>query len=216
MILYVIQKQNEHRYLVVFLRFNQVRKAKMKTRMIIIGLFYIGTMSIVAQKNIIIQENVNLRATENTKGKVLSKLIQLSRVKVISQGKSDTVNGFIDHWYKVETEKKLTGYLFGYFTSLKKEGQKNIIALFTGCSMGDLYHLEFDNGKYDFGEGQNNLGQYELCIGDDMDVTGNPKYLNKKFELIINDLVSRVCCDPSCEETCIKKVPTIVELKLIE
>lgn len=188
----------------------------MKTKLIIVSLFYLLSVNIVAQDHVWIQENANLRESESTSSKVVAKLKQLDKVKFISQGKNDVITGFTDNWYKVENENKKVGYVFGHFTSFKKEGQKKIIAKFTDCEMGDLYHILFDNGAYDFGEGNNNLGKYELCTGDDMEVTGNPKFKNKKFELIINDLFARVCCDPSCEEVCIQKVPTIIKIKLLD
>lgn len=188
----------------------------MKIKLITAVLFFLFTINLSAQDNtIIIQENMNLRALESTTSQILDKLPQLSKVIMLSEGKSEVVNGISDQWYKVETDKNKIGFVFGHYTSLKKEGQRKVIATFTDCSMGDLYHLEFDNGTYDFGGAQNNLGKFELCIGDDMDVTGNPKYINKKFELIINNLVSRVCCDPSCEEVCTENVPTIVTIKQV-
>lgn len=168
---------------------------------------------------IFVQKNVNVRASENTSSEILVLLKQFEEVNVLSRGKKDVINGITDYWYKVSYERGKSGYVFGEYTSLKLSGQKKITASFTECVMGDLFHLMF--GDYDFGEGNNNLMGYELCITDSNsdfeEEIANPKYKGKKFELIINDLVSKTYCDPPDNyDICIKNVPTIVSIKLLE
>lgn len=167
----------------------------------------------------VIQKNVNVRASESTTSEILVLLKQFDEVNVLSRGKKDVINGITDYWYKISYERGKAGYVFGEYTSLKLSGQKIIAVSFTDCVMGDLFHLMFDD--YDFGEGKNNLMGYELCITDPNsdfdDEIANPKYIGKKFELVINDLVSKTYCDPPDNyDICIKNVPTIVSIKMME
>ncbi len=167
----------------------------------------------------VMQKNVNVRASESTSSEIVILLKQFDEVKVLRKGKKDLINNITDYWYKIAYEQGKTGYVFGAYTSLKLSGQKTIVVPFTECAMGDLFHLQF--GEYNFGNGNNNLMGYELCITDPdsdfEDETANPIYIGKLFELVINELVNKVYCDPPMSyDLCIKNVPTIISIKLVE
>lgn len=164
--------------------------------------------TLAAAQTVVIQTAMNVRAGQSTSTEIVAKLKQLDEVAFISRGKQDVIENHSDYWYKIRTKNGKEGYVFGHYTSLKQEGQKKVIRKFTDCYFGDFYHLLFE--EMDFGDGQNQLGNYELCIND----SPNPKYLEKTFEILYNSLAASVYCDETMNEICIRNVPTIISINL--
>lgn len=77
-----------------------------------------------------------------------------------------------------------------------KNVKSPFVATYTGCDMGDYFHLNFEDstGKaYDFGFGNNQFGAYALF---DKDLIDNPKYIGKSFVICWNwEISSFPCCD---------------------
>ena len=121
----------------------------------------------------------------------------------------------------VEKEKVDSKSLELYLEYLREDWNKvpnPFIATYLGNDFGDYHHIEFEdeNGKmYDFGDGNNTYGDYELFFDDDQ-LTDNPKYLNKTmlvyWEWKTSDFL---CCEGEMDVTT-AKVPSIVKLELKE
>ena len=164
----------------------------------------------------VMQANVNVRSDETINSEKIIMLNQFDEVEILSKGKEEIINGNRDYWYEIEVGADVKGYVFGHFTSLKEDGKTTKILTYQGCEMGDLFHLMFEG--YDFGESNNNLMGYNLCLEDTIngEFTTNELYYNSNFELSINQLITRKYCNyPEDMNICIEKVPTIVGIKLL-
>lgn len=91
-------------------------------------------------------------------------------------------------------------------------------ATYEGNDFGDYHHILFKDAKgvvYDFGQANNNLGQYKLheLSGQYED---NPKFLGKKFKVYWNwKLADFVCCEGEYNK--VKAyLPAITKLELIK
>lgn len=101
-----------------------------------------------------------------------------------------------------------------------REDWKNVkspfIATFQGTDIGDYFHLTFEDAKgkiYDFGFGENQLGDYELYKEPD---DPNPKYLGKTFKIYWNWKVTTFpCCDGEYDQV-EAYLPAITRLELVE
>ena len=85
-----------------------------------------------------------------------------------------------------------------------------------GCDVFDYFHLNFQDDKgteYDFGFGNNQLGDYTLC---NEDITDNKKYLGKTFLLYWNWEISRFPCCEGEYNTVEAYLPSITKLELQE
>ncbi len=100
----------------------------------------------------------------------------------------------------------------------KMENVSNpIIATYEGTDFGDYFHLSFrgPNELYlDFADGNNDFGKYELY--DSLTFEENKKYVGKAFEIHWEYKISTFACCEGEMEAVTAKVPSIVELKLIE
>ncbi len=180
-----------------------------------------GSTPLLASK-IAAQKNLNVRSTPSVDGAKLELIPQFDQVTLVERGPKDFVDGKEDYWYKVEYNGNY-GYVFGHYTNFKLEGLRTITLPFMDCSMGDLYHIVFgtgdpgDPGYFDFGDGNNDLSGYDLCVEDpEGNTTGNPQYIGKQFKITYNDLLAKVYCDfPDEMPNCIRPVKTIVSLELI-
>jgi len=150
-------------------------------------------------------------------------LIEFDKIKILKKEKKDTIDKQINFWYQVKTMKNKIGWVFGTDTGLKQSGQKTAIFTFKNYDFVDLEHYIFLDKKkdveIDFGQGNNNLGNYDFTFLDEelQEHTGNPKYVGKDFTITYNNLIAKVYCDyPNDTNICIKPVPTIINIKLIE
>lgn len=89
---------------------------------------------------------------------------------------------------------------------------KTEVMTFKEIFFGDCFHLVFND--VDFGNGQNNFGQYDIETDLDND---KPKYLNKKFLVtwkVVKTTMNEMC-NPNLPEIEVQS-PTIISLKLID
>ena len=205
----------------------------MKKNILVISLFMITcsmasgqiNMEDTCLKHLYIQgDNVNVRAEPNTKATVIMQLNKTENCEILERGSKETINSKSDFWYKVSCKSK-TGWVFGAFTSLKLEGRKTLIMTFDGCDMGDFVHTYFkdDTGKrWDFYTSYNNYCNYNFCtIGTDKSGhdawMGEPQYMGKKFQLVLNDLFKQSCVDwPECKTFTMISETSIIYLKQME
>ena len=104
---------------------------------------------------------------------------------------------------------------------LRKEWQNMpnpITATYQGNEFGDYHHILFKSANgavYDFGQAQNNYGQYNLhaLSGQYED---NPEFLGKKFKVYWNwKLAEFLCCDGEYGKAK-AYLPSITKLELIK
>ena len=94
---------------------------------------------------------------------------------------------------------------------------KTMKAKFDGAEMGDYFHLSFtaeDGTSWDFGNGKNDLGQFEI-LGD-TETPGMETYIGKIFEIQWDSLMSSYYCCEGGMDVVEGKQPSIVGLKLVE
>ncbi len=90
-------------------------------------------------------------------------------------------------------------------------------AKYVGNVFGDYFHLMFEDtlgNMYDFGDGFNDFGKYDLILNDEQ-LTDNPKYLNQTFLIYWDWRKSTFpCCDGNME---VKRteIPSILKLALL-
>jgi len=174
--------------------------------------------------SMIIITTVNVRAQPMVDSKVVTQLYLFESVEVLLKGKSlEIISRKSDYWYQISKDNKPLGWVFGAYTSFKIEGRKTRIFKFDDYTFGDLEHLVFTDIKteneIDFGQGYNNLNGYNF-ISDDLsseEYTGNKKYLDKKFKITYNHILSDVYCDvpESYDKECILPTPTIIKIELM-
>lgn len=83
----------------------------------------------------------------------------------------------------------------------KREKWKNVqspfTAVYTGCNIGDYFHLNFEDVKgksYDFGFGNNNYG--DILLFDTVAYESNRKYVGRTFRIHWTWKISKFpCCD---------------------
>jgi Bacterial SH3 domain len=158
---------------------------------------------------------LNVRADQSLKSAIIVKLKQLDRAVALEQGKSETIDGITDFWYKIKTETNEVGYVFGHLISLKKQGQTKIIRKFEACEVGEEEHLIFE--EYDFGGARNNPDAYVGCNGNGY-ATAKPEFIGKTFELVINSLLTKVYCadGKGTGELCVESTDTIVGIRQLD
>ncbi|MBK7573623.1 MAG: hypothetical protein IPI10_19255 [Bacteroidetes bacterium] len=119
------------------------------------------------------------------------------------------------------TDKKYRSYeALRNTTAYNKEEWKDvkspIVATYKGCDVGDYFHLNFEdvNGKtYDFGFGDNNLGEFVLCNEPQFET--NHKYLNRTFRIYWNWKITKFPCCDGDYEIVEAYIPSITKLELI-
>jgi len=174
--------------------------------------------------SMIIITTVNVRDQPMVDSKSVTQLHLFDSVEVLLKGQnSELISGKSDYWYQISKDNKSLGWVFGAFTNLKKQGQKTRIFSFKDYAFGDLEHLIFTdiktNKEIDFGQGYNNLNGYNF-ISDDLssnEYTGNEKYLDKKFKITYNQILSDALCSvpESYNGECILPTPTIIKIELM-
>ena len=98
-----------------------------------------------------------------------------------------------------------------------RQVQNPIIATYKGCDFGDYFHINFEDSKrnrYDFGWGNNHLGDYQLF--DEVDYNDNPKYLGKIFQIKWNWKISKFPCCEGEYDMVEAYLPSITQLELVE
>lgn len=182
-------------------------------RFLIPCFLFLLSQSLCAQVLYVQGDVVNIRNSASTSGAIVVKAKRLEELTTIRRDKLEVVNGVEDYWYCVRTKAGKEGFVFGHFTSGKKEGQKTAELILTDVSMGDCYHLVF--GEIDFGMGYNNLGDFEAIAEDESNPT--PRYIGKRFRVTYNDLYSMQSemCNPDYPLELVQ-VPTIVNLELLK
>ncbi len=87
------------------------------------------TTTVQTQKNNnkieIIGNQIWVRQTPST-GKVIMKLDNGTKCKIIEKGKKETIKGTTDYWYKIEYKGK-QGWVFGSQTNLKQQQQQQTV-----------------------------------------------------------------------------------------
>jgi hypothetical protein len=68
--------------------------------------------------------NVNMRVDPGVKAKKIRQLKSNDTCAILEKGKLDSVGSSIDYWYKIKYKTK-EGWVFGEFTSLKLQQEKN-------------------------------------------------------------------------------------------
>ena len=156
---------------------------------------------------------VNIRNAPSAQGTVVAKVKRLERLTILQKSSQDVIGGVTDNWYQVKTQGGKTGYVFGNFTSLKREGQKTEILVLTEMFFGDCLHLVFSD--HSFGLAYNNFGRFDDLI-DDAD-SDKPKYVGRRFRVTYNDLFTMhyEACNSDLPGELIK-TETIVNLELID
>lgn len=182
-------------------------------RNLILFLFILQNLTIQAQILHVQGDVVNVRNSASTSGAIVVKAKRLDQLSLIRRDKIEVLNGIEDYWYFVKTESGKEGYVFGHFTSLKREGQKTADLTLNDVSMGDCYHLVF--GDIDFGSGYNNLGDFDAISEDESNP--EPRFVGKRFRVTYNDLycLEYPMCNPDLAPTTIQ-TPTIVKLELLK
>jgi hypothetical protein len=167
-----------------------------------------------AQTELIVQgEVVNVRKLADVSGELVAKVKRFDRLTIVEIGKEATINGVTDNWYKVKLETGKIGYVFGHFTSLKREGQITQVMKLSEVSLGDCFHLIFDD--IDFGNARNVLGNFE-DIENDAE-RDEPIYIGSMFNVTYNNLYTlhSDACSPDFPLELIQ-TPTIVQIEKIE
>lgn len=89
-------------------------------------------------------------------------------------------------------------------------------AVYTGCYIGDYFHLSFEDAQgksYDFGFGNNNYGDIQLF--DTIAYVSNRKYLGRTFRIHWSWKISKFpCCDGEYDNV-EAYYPSITKLELI-
>jgi hypothetical protein len=163
-----------------------------------------------AQSELIVQgEVVNVRKLADVSGEVVTKVKRFDRLTIVETGKEATVNGITDNWYKVKTETGKIGYVFGHFTSLKREGQITQTMTLNDVSWGDCFHLVFDD--IDFGG-----GYYPFGFGNFNDILDDanrdePIYIGKVFRVTYNNLFTQEYeyCNPDSPMNVVERASII-------
>jgi hypothetical protein len=105
-----------------------------------------------------------------------------------------------------------------YYRGEWKDVPKTFVARYRGSEFGDYFHLNFEDtaGKsFDFGFGENDFGEIELYF-DDEQLSDNPKYLNKAFNLHWEwKIASFPCCSGGYEQVEAYR-PSIAKLELLK
>ncbi|MBM3452271.1 MAG: SH3 domain-containing protein [Bacteroidetes bacterium] len=154
---------------------------------------------------------VNVRKQPEVTSEVVIKVKRFDKLTVLEKGKEATVNGIIDNWYKIETEGGKIGFVFGHFTSWKREGKVTKPMTLSDVSWGDCFHLIFDG--IDFGNAINDLGIYEQEIENDS-YADDKILVGTLFNVTYNSLftVEYEYCNPESPAVVIQ-TPTIVRIE---
>lgn len=153
------------------------------------------------------EESVSIRKSPSMDSEILEIGKLFDQYEIISQSKVDSIiekkYWFKDNWYFIKTKNGKTGYIFGHFTSLKKDGQLSYIMKLEELNWEDgQFHFIFTENT-DFGKGRNELGRYGSLIIEDSH-RKNPYLIGRKFDITFNYLKSEVNSE-------VKEVLTIVE-----
>lgn len=112
------------------------------------------------------------------------------------------------------TEKALDNYL-DYLHEYWKKVENPLEVTYKGAYFGDYFHLNFEGPEgigYDFGNGNNNLGVYML---HDEEFEENEKYVGKRFNITWEWKLSQFLCCDGMMEGHEAKIPSIVQLELL-
>lgn len=104
-----------------------------------------------------------------------------------------------------------------YIDQVMKNISNPVRVKYVGCDFGDYFHLSFtgpDDLYLDFGDGNNDFGDYELY--DPLTFEDDPAYLDKTFDLHWEYKASSFYCCEGAMEDVTAIIPSIVKLELIE
>lgn len=97
-----------------------------------------------------------------------------------------------------------------------KNVQSPFTAVYTGCDIGDYFHLNFEDAQgksYDFGFGNNNYG--DILLFDTVAYESNRKYVGRSFRIHWTWKISKFpCCDGEYDNV-EAYYPSITKLELI-
>jgi hypothetical protein len=91
-----------------------------------------------------------------------------------------------------------------------------IFAVYQGCEMGDYFHLIFEGDNeisYDFGNGKNELGEFNLYSND---FENNSDFIGKKFKITWSWIKSNFYCCYGEMNSVSAPVPSITLLELAD
>lgn len=98
-----------------------------------------------------------------------------------------------------------------------KNVQSPFVAVYTGCYIGDYFHLNFEDAQgksYDFGFGNNNYG--DVLLFDTIAYESNRKYVGRTFRIHWSWKISKFpCCDGEYDNV-EAYYPSITKLELIK
>lgn len=98
-----------------------------------------------------------------------------------------------------------------------KNVQSPFKAVYTGCDIGDYFHLNFEDAQgksYDFGFGNNNYG--DILLFDTVAYESNRKYVGRSFRIHWTWKISKFpCCDGEYDNV-EAYYPSITKLELIQ
>jgi Bacterial SH3 domain len=166
-----------------------------------------------SQTTLIIQGDVcNVRNAPNTTAEIVGKVKRFDNLKILETAAEMEVNGNLDNWYKVALPNGKSGFVFGHFTSLKRQGQITKVMELQDIMWGDCFHLILDD--IDFGSAMNQLdGVPNLEEDADRD---DKIFVGRKFKVTYNELFSiqHEFCNPDLKEF-IVPTPTIISIELL-
>lgn len=176
--------------------------------------FLFVPLLVSSQTKLIVQGDVvNVRKLADVNSEIVVKVKRFDALVGIEKANQATINGITDYWYKVQTPSGKLGYVFGHFTSWKKEGQITSIMTLNDVMFGDCFHIVFD--EIDFGDGWNDLGKFDDI---EEDAYNDEKvYVGMKFRVTYNTLYSKksLGCSPEQPEELIE-TETIVNLEKVD
>lgn len=124
-----------------------------------------------------------------------------------------TVDFIISEKYKSSTSLR---NLIEYTREEWKNVPSPFKAVYTGCYIGDYFHLNLEDARgksYDFGFGNNNYG--DILLFDTIAYDSNRKYLRKSFLIHWSWKISKFpCCDGEYDNV-EAYYPSITKLELL-
>lgn len=165
------------------------------------------TFNLSANTLFINEKSISIKKSPSLNSETIENAELFDEYEVINVSKLDSVKSsnvwFKDNWYVVKTKNNEIGYVFGHFTSLKKDGQLSYIMVLENLNWeGNVFHFIFTEYT-DFGKGRNQLGRYGKFILEDS-YRKKPYLIGRKFNITYNYLKSEV-------NSKIEEVLTIVE-----
>lgn len=133
---------------------------------------------------------------------------------------NDKVKDWKNEDFIIECKASLKDEVIDYIEYLKIEWAdvpSPFVATYAGNEFGDYFHLMFkisDTLFYDFGDGNNDFGKYQLYEGEYYN--DNPKYLNKKFKVYWTWKESGFACCSGSYSLVRAYIPSITQLELVK